>query len=72
MSAKALPADFVALLGDKHLQFSRDFPHQLALLRTRQRMKLEGIVSKRKASAYELGVGGSNPFGRANQGFQPF
>ena len=52
---KALLADLVAMIGDKHLQFSGDFPDPLALLRTCQRMGLEGIVSKRKDSAYRSG-----------------
>ena len=45
---KALLANLVLTVGDKHLQFSGDFPDPLALLRTCQRMGLEGIVSKRK------------------------
>ena len=52
---KALLANLVLTVGDKHLQFSGDFPDPLALLRTCQRMGLEGIVSKRKDSAYRSG-----------------
>jgi bifunctional non-homologous end joining protein LigD len=52
---KALLANLVLTVGDKRLQFSGDFPDPLALLRTCQRMKLEGIVSKRKDSAYRSG-----------------
>ena len=52
---KGLLAVLIAAAGDKHLQFSGDFPDPLALLRTCQRMKLEGIVSKRKDSAYRSG-----------------
>ena len=52
---KALLANLVLTVGDKRLQFSGDFPDPLALLRTCQRMGLEGIVSKRKDSAYRLG-----------------
>jgi bifunctional non-homologous end joining protein LigD len=52
---KALLANLVLTVGDKRLQFSGDFPDPLALLRTCQRMGLEGIVSKRKDSAYRSG-----------------
>jgi ATP-dependent DNA ligase len=52
---KGLLAVLIAAAGDKHLQFSGDFPDPLALLRTCQRMKLEGIVSKRRESAYRSG-----------------
>ena len=52
---KALLADLVAMVGDKHLQFSGDFDDPTALLHTCQRMNLEGIVSKRRESAYRSG-----------------
>ena len=52
---KALLANLVLTVGDKRLQFSGDFPDPLALLRTCQRMGLEGIVLKRKDSAYRSG-----------------
>ena len=43
------------MVGDKHLQFSGDFDDPTALLHTCQRMNLEGIVSKRRESAYRSG-----------------
>ena len=52
---KALLADLVAMVGDKHLQFSGDFDDSTAVLHTCQRMNLEGIVSKRRQSAYRSG-----------------
>ena len=53
---KALLANLVLTVGDKHLQFSGDFPDPLALLRTCQRMGLEGIVSKRKELSLPIGT----------------
>ena len=52
---KALLADLVAMVGDKHLQFSGDFDDPTALLHTCQRMNFEGIVSKRRELAYRSG-----------------
>jgi len=52
---KAQLADLVAIVGDKHLQFSGDFSDPLALLQTCRKMNLEGIVSKRRKSAYRSG-----------------
>ena len=52
---KALLADLVAMVGDKHLQLSGDFDDPIELLQTCQKMSLEGIVSKRRASAYRSG-----------------
>ena len=52
---KALLADLVAAVGDKHQQFSGDFTDPGALLKTCQRMKLEGIVSKRRELPYRSG-----------------
>ena len=43
------------MVGDKHQQFSGDFNDPGALLKTCQRMKLEGIVSKRRESPYRSG-----------------
>ena len=52
---KALLANLVLTVGHKRLQFSGDFHDPLALLRTCQRMGLEGIVSKRRVSAHRPG-----------------
>jgi len=52
---KAILADLVALADTQHLQFSGDFEEPFKLLETCQRMKLEGIVSKRRGSSYQPG-----------------
>ena len=52
---KAILSDLVHRLNDKHLQFSGDFDDPLQLLETCKKMNLEGIVSKRKESAYRSG-----------------
>ena len=41
--------------GDKHLQFSGEFDEPLELLSAGKKMSLEGIVSKRRESAYRSG-----------------
>jgi len=48
-------ADVLALADYEHLQFSGDFDDAVKLLDTCQRMNLEGIVSKRRDSAYRSG-----------------
>ena len=45
----------VTAASTRHLQFSGEFDDPVALLNTCQRMNLEGIVSKRKDSAYRPG-----------------
>ena len=52
---KAMLAKLVAAVGDEHLQFSGAFSDPIKLLATCQRMNLEGIVSKRRNSAYRSG-----------------
>ena len=52
---KAMLAKLVAAVGDEHLQFSGAFSDPIKLLATCQRMNLEGIVSKRRESAYRSG-----------------
>ncbi len=52
---KALLAGIVKRAGDKHLQFSGEFEDPFDLLETCKKMNLEGIVSKRKESAYRSG-----------------
>lgn len=52
---KVLRAKLVAAAGDCHLQFSGDFSDPIKLLETCQKMNLEGIVSKQRASAYRSG-----------------
>jgi bifunctional non-homologous end joining protein LigD len=52
---KAMLADVLASADDEHLQFSGDFDDPVKLLDTCQRMNLEGIVSKRRDSAYRSG-----------------
>jgi bifunctional non-homologous end joining protein LigD len=52
---KAMLADVLAAADDEHLQFSGDFSDPIKLLDTCQRMNLEGIVSKRRESAYRPG-----------------
>ena len=52
---KALLAGIVKRAGDKHLQLSGEFADPFALLETCKKMNLEGIVSKRKQSAYRSG-----------------
>jgi bifunctional non-homologous end joining protein LigD len=53
---KAILADLINATDDEHLQFSGDFDDPIKLLETCQRMNLEGIVSKRKESAYRPGA----------------
>ena len=45
----------VTAASTRHLQFSGEFDDAVALLDTCQRMNLEGIVSKRRESAYRSG-----------------
>jgi len=52
---KTTLADVLASADDEHLQFSGDFNDPIKLLDTCQRMNLEGIVSKRRESAYRPG-----------------
>jgi bifunctional non-homologous end joining protein LigD len=52
---KALLADVVSLADDEHLQFSGDFNDPAQLLDACHRMGFEGIVSKRRDSAYRSG-----------------
>jgi bifunctional non-homologous end joining protein LigD len=52
---KTILADVVALADSQHLQFSGDFDDPVKLLQTCERMGLEGIVSKRRESAYRSG-----------------
>jgi bifunctional non-homologous end joining protein LigD len=52
---KALLADVVALADNERLQFSGDFNDPAKLLDTCHRMGFEGIVSKRRDSAYRSG-----------------
>jgi len=52
---RAILADIVALGDTQHLQFSGDFDDPIKLLATCERMNLEGIVSKRRGSAYRSG-----------------
>ena len=51
---KAL-ADVVMATDSEHLQFSGTFTDPIKLLETCDEMRLEGIVSKRKDSAYRSG-----------------
>ena len=52
---KALLAGVVSAADDEHLQFSGDFDDPIRLLETCGKMGFEGIVSKRKESAYRSG-----------------
>ena len=52
---KAMLADLVALTDCERLQFSGSFDDPTKLLETCQKMNLEGIVSKRRDSAYRSG-----------------
>jgi ATP-dependent DNA ligase len=52
---KAVLTTLVSAVGNPHLQFSGDFDDPFKLLETCDRMNLEGIVSKRKGSAYRSG-----------------
>ena len=52
---KAMLAKLVAAVSDVHLQFSGEFSDPIKLLATCQKMNLEGIVSKRRESAYRSG-----------------
>jgi bifunctional non-homologous end joining protein LigD len=52
---KAMLADLIAAADDEHLQFSGDFNDPNKLLETCRKMHLEGIVSKRRDSAYRPG-----------------
>ena len=55
LERKGLLAVLIAAAGDKHLQFSGDFDDPIELLQTCQKMALEGIISKRRESAYRSG-----------------
>ena len=52
---KAILSDLVTRVNDTRLQFSDDFDDPLQLLETCNKMNLEGIVSKRRDSAYRSG-----------------
>ena len=52
---KAELSGLVALIDDEHLQFSGDFDDPEKLLASCHKMGFEGIVSKRRASAYRSG-----------------
>jgi bifunctional non-homologous end joining protein LigD len=52
---KAMLADVLASADGEHLQFSGDFDDPVKLLGTCHKMGLEGIVSKRRDSAYRSG-----------------
>jgi ATP-dependent DNA ligase len=52
---KAMLADLLALTDSERMQFSGSFADPSKLLETCQQMKLEGIVSKRRESAYRSG-----------------
>ena len=52
---KAMLAQLVAAADTKHLQFSGDFPDAIKLLKACEKLKLEGIVSKRRDSPYRSG-----------------
>jgi bifunctional non-homologous end joining protein LigD len=52
---KAQLADLVAATDTEHIQFSGAFLDPIKLLATCEKMGLEGIVSKRRDSAYRSG-----------------
>jgi bifunctional non-homologous end joining protein LigD len=52
---KHLLSDVVSHADDEHLQFSGSFDDPIRLLETCQKMGFEGIVSKRRESAYRSG-----------------
>ena len=52
---RALLADVIKATKDRHLQFSGEFDEPLELLSAGKKMSLEGIVSKRRESAYRSG-----------------
>jgi bifunctional non-homologous end joining protein LigD len=52
---KAILADLVTRVNDTQLQFSGGFDDPLQVLETCKKMNLEGIVSKRRDSAYRSG-----------------
>jgi bifunctional non-homologous end joining protein LigD len=52
---KAFLADVINATDDEHLQFSGDFSDPVKLLETCHKMGFEGIVSKRRESAYRPG-----------------
>ena len=52
---KHLLSDVVSQTADEHLQFSGSFDDPIRLLETCQKMGFEGIVSKRRVSAYRSG-----------------
>ena len=52
---KGLLGDVVIQADDEHLQFSGSFDDPIRLLETCQKMGFEGIVSKRRESAYRPG-----------------
>jgi len=55
---KALLDELISTTDSKHLQFSGDFEDAQRLLETCRKMGLEGIMSKRKGSAYRSGPTG--------------
>ena len=52
---KHLLSEVVSQTADEHLQFSGSFDDPIRLLETSQKMGFEGIVSKRRVSAYRSG-----------------
>jgi hypothetical protein len=52
---KAMLADVIADTDDEHMQFSGAFDDPIGLLKTCEKMHLEGIVSKRRESPYTSG-----------------
>ena len=52
---KTMLADVIASADDEHLQFSGDFDDPVRLLDACHKMGFEGIVSKRRESAYRSG-----------------
>lgn len=52
---KEMLADVVAATDDEHMQFSGAFDDPIQLLKTCEKMRLEGIVSKRSESSYASG-----------------
>jgi bifunctional non-homologous end joining protein LigD len=52
---KAILSEVIAKADDEHLQFSGEFADPLKLLAAGERTGLEGVVSKRRDSAYRSG-----------------
>ena len=52
---RALLHDVITAAGTRHLQFSGEFDYPLELLAAGEKMVLEGVVSKRRASPYRSG-----------------